>query len=97
MPSYRLNLTIDEEFAIILQYFKSIYPLSSDVDIIRMALGQQFVQSRSQNKQAWENSIPTLELGKHQLDNLQSSLQNFESSKKIKFNNADDLEEFLNK
>jgi hypothetical protein len=75
MASYRLNLTIDEEFAKILQYFKSMFPLSSDADIIRMSLGKNYTQTRKAQIKDWSDSLPTLQLTPEQTANLEKNIE----------------------
>jgi|GEM_PF-5186856 len=54
MSSYRLSLSLDEEFQAILQYFKRKSPLLSDGDIIKMAVGSYFVIDKNQFNQPVE-------------------------------------------
>jgi ketosteroid isomerase-like protein len=44
MSSYRLNLTIDDQFAEILNFLKSEFPLLSDIEIIKMVVGERYSQ-----------------------------------------------------
>jgi hypothetical protein len=96
MSSYRLNLTIDNDFALILKHFKSQYPLSSDADIIRMILGQQFVQSQNTQRKLWSDSLPELKLNKSQTSNLEKAIESFEKGNKLTFENSSDLITYLN-
>jgi allantoicase len=96
MSSYRLNLTIDNDFALILKHFKSQYPLSSDADIIRMVLGQQFVVSQNAQRKAWSDLLPELKLNKEDTTKLENAIESFEKEDKISFENSSDLITYLN-
>ena len=45
MSTYRINLTIDENFQKAINYFKSKYPLMSEVEIVKMGFGGFYAQS----------------------------------------------------
>jgi hypothetical protein len=96
MPSYRLNLTIDEDFALILKHFKSQYPLSSYSDIIRMILGQQFVASRNAARKAWSDSLPELKLTESQMADLEKNIEESIASGFDKsFSNSQELMDYI--
>lgn len=76
MSTYRLNLTIDTEFAKILNFFKANFPLLSDVEIIKMIVGEQYVKKTTQktNFQSWSDSLPFLELTKEEEKGIEESI-----------------------
>ena len=82
MSSYRLSLTIDAEFAKILNFFKASFPLLSDVEIIKMIIGEKYVEKKATQKanaktnfQAWSESLPVLELTKEEEDSIEESIK----------------------
>jgi hypothetical protein len=80
MSSYRLNLTIDDEFATVLQSLKSSSPLASDVSIIRDAVGAKYIAHRNAQRKAWADSIPVLELTDKQMEQLQKNIEESKAS-----------------
>jgi 6-phosphogluconate dehydrogenase len=80
MPSYRLNLTIDEEFAEILQSLKSASPLSTDVSLIRDAVGAKYIAQRKAERKAWSDNLPEIKLNPQQIQELEKNIEESLSS-----------------
>lgn len=107
MSTYRLNLTIDAEFAKVLQFFKNNFPLLSDVEIIKMIVGEKYVEKRQnqQNQitkktqksefQKWSDSLPVLELSTEEENELEKRLEIHQKSQKIRIS-AEKLLNYLN-
>ncbi len=99
----RINLQIDDKFAAILQYLQLDYPLLTEPDIIKIAVGN-FYQSQKakenktqlskklQERKAWADSLPTLELTPEQTATLE---KNLEESIASGFDGPFTTEEFL--
>jgi hypothetical protein len=96
MSTYRLNLTIDEEFSKILAFFKSKSPLLSDVEIIKMIIGEKYVEKKQNSLDSWIDTLPELVLSDDQNNDLNDRIDQFNKSKKTSFSNANDLIEHLN-
>lgn len=75
MSSYRLNLTVDEKFAEVLNFFKSEFPLLSDVEIIKMVLGEKYAQKSKDSLKSWSNLLPVLSLSPAETKDLEKNLQ----------------------
>ena len=96
MSTYNINLTIDDNFQKVLDYFKSRFPLLSEVEIVKMAVGGFYAQNKAIDNQLWMDSLPNLKLTDTQMNELEKGIEQFESSDKIKFSTGEDFVKYLN-
>jgi hypothetical protein len=96
MSTYRINLTIDEEFQKAINHFKAKYPLMSETEIVKMGFGGFYAQDKKNDNQIWADSLPELVLNQKQMQNLENSIQKFEQSEKMSFDTAQDFISHLN-
>ena len=96
MSTYRINLTIDENFQKAINYFKSKYPLMSEVEIVKMGFGGFYAQNTKDDNQKWINSLPELKLTDKQMTELESGIEQSLNSPKMTFETSKDLINHLN-
>jgi hypothetical protein len=75
MASYRINLNIDEKFAKILAELKILYPLLSDPDILKLAVGDFYIKQQNQNTKHNLDSLPVLKLTPKQTAILEKNIE----------------------
>ena len=70
----RLNLQIDAKFADVLSFLRTEYPLLSDPDLIKIAVGSFYNQLQLKKQKDWAASLPVLQLTDAQTAQLELDL-----------------------
>ena len=69
-----INFVADQKFEIILDLFRSEYPLMSDVDLIKIGMGGFYKYKLEEKHRLWVASLPELGLSDEQILELESSI-----------------------
>lgn len=79
MTATTIRLTINDDFAKILAWFRGEFPLLSDPELIKMAVSGFFVKKQQESLQvrwkAWDASLPYIELSDEAQDSIAEALK----------------------
>ena len=70
-----VKISITDDVARALQSVKQRYPTMTDSELFRLGLAELSYKAECERRQAWEDSLPTLQLSEKEQDELDEALR----------------------
>ena len=77
-----VKISITEEVARALEHVKHRYPTLSDSELFRLGLAELSFKAEQEERQAWMNSLPSMELSSEAQESLSEGIKSLTQEKK---------------